>query len=111
MASLATRKCTPCTGSTPRLTDAERSSLLAEVPGWALGAGGSDISRVFEFRDYHQTIAFVNAIAWIAHGADHHPDLEVSYKRCRVRYSTHATGGLSQNDFICAARVDALLEA
>jgi 4a-hydroxytetrahydrobiopterin dehydratase len=56
-------------------------------------------------------MAFVNAVAWVAHREDHHPDLEVSYKRCRVRYSTHAIGGLSENDFICAAKLNALLES
>jgi len=60
-------------------------------------------------RDYYQTIAFVNALAWVAHAEDHHPDIEAGYNRCLVRYSTHAIGGLSDNDFICAARIDALL--
>jgi 4a-hydroxytetrahydrobiopterin dehydratase len=76
---------------------------------WTLSGNNTSISRTFRFRDYYQTLAFVNALAWIAHSEDHHPDLEVGYNRCLVRYSTHAVGGLSDNDFICAARIDALL--
>jgi len=76
---------------------------------WALAGDYTSISRTFRFSNYYQTLAFVNALAWIAHGEDHHPDLEVGYNRCLVRYSTHAVGGLSENDFICAARIDALL--
>jgi 4a-hydroxytetrahydrobiopterin dehydratase len=81
---------------------------LAALPGWELIDGR--ISRRFEFRNYYQTMAFVNAVAWIAHRENHHPDMEISYKICTVQYSTHAVGGLSENDFICAAKVDALLE-
>jgi 4a-hydroxytetrahydrobiopterin dehydratase len=76
---------------------------------WTLSADNKSISRTFRFKNYYQTLAFVNALAWIAHGEDHHPDLEVGYNRCLVRYSTHTVGGLSENDFICAARIDALL--
>lgn len=78
---------------------------------WALDTIGNEISRTCRFGNYYQTIAFVNALAWVAHAEDHHPDLEVGYNRCRIRYSTHAIGGLSENDFICAARIDALLPA
>jgi 4a-hydroxytetrahydrobiopterin dehydratase len=76
---------------------------------WTLAVDNHSISRTFRFKNYYQTLAFVNALAWIAHGEDHHPDLEVGYNRCLVRYSTHTVGGLSENDFICAARIDALL--
>ncbi len=68
-----------------------------------------EIRRLFTFKGFHQTMAFVNAVAWIAHRENHHPDLEVGYNRCLVRYRTHAIGGLSENDFICAAKVDRLL--
>jgi 4a-hydroxytetrahydrobiopterin dehydratase len=84
--------------------------MLACLHGdWRLEAGDREISRTFVFGNYYQTMAFVNALAWIAHAEDHHPDIEVGYSRCHVRYSTHAIGGLSENDFICAARLDALL--
>ena len=85
----------------------EAERLLSSLPGWELQDGA--IARRFEFKNFYQTIAFVNAVAWIANSEDHHPDLEVSYKICRVRYTTHAVGGLSENDFICAARINALL--
>ena len=77
---------------------------------WRLSEDQKTISRRFGFKNYYQTIAFVNAVAWIANAEDHHPDLEVSYKNCTVNYSTHSLGGLSPNDFICAAKIDALIE-
>jgi 4a-hydroxytetrahydrobiopterin dehydratase len=67
------------------------------------------IRREFRFKNFYETMAFVNAVAWISHREDHHPDLDLGYNRCVVHYSTHAIGGLSENDFICAARVNALL--
>jgi 4a-hydroxytetrahydrobiopterin dehydratase len=80
---------------------------LTQVSGWRHVDGR--IEKTFEFKNFHETIAFVNAVAWIAHVEDHHPDLAVSYDRCVVRYSTHSVGGISINDFICAAKVDALV--
>lgn len=83
--------------------------LLAQLDAdWSLSDDGKSIERVFPFRNYYHTIAFVNALAWVAHRQDHHPDLNVGYNRCRVTFSTHSAGGLSENDFICAARIDAL---
>jgi 4a-hydroxytetrahydrobiopterin dehydratase len=104
---LSARHCKPCEGGTPPLPQPEIERYLAELPGWEQEEGS--ISKGFEFKNYCQTMAFVNAVAWIAHSQGHHPDMEVSYRNCRVRYTTHAIGGLSENDFICAARVDALL--
>ena len=78
------------------------------MPGWALRDGA--IEKEYRFGNFHETMAFVNALAWIAHREDHHPDLGVHYDRCVVRWSTHDVGGLSENDFICAARTAALLE-
>jgi 4a-hydroxytetrahydrobiopterin dehydratase len=86
---------------------AEVHAHLAQVSGWQ--AAGGAIEKTFSFRNYHETIAFVNALAWIAHTEDHHPDLSVTYDRCVVRFSTHSVGGLSRNDFICAAKADALV--
>ena len=82
---------------------------LAQAPGWALVDDG--IQKRYDFADYHRTMAFVNAVAWVAHVEDHHPDLAVSYNRCTVRFNTHSVGGISINDFICAAKVDALLSS
>lgn len=90
------------------LTASEAASLLKGLKGWSLADGR--LSKTFEFRNYHETMAFVNAAAWISHREDHHPDLAVGYRQCRVDYITHAIGGLSENDFICAAKIDALFE-
>lgn len=91
----------------PLSLDAARD-LLKQTPEWVLNDKGDEISRTFQFKNYYQTLAFVNALGWIAHQEDHHPDLEVSYNKCCVRFSTHAIKGLSENDFICAAKIDAL---
>jgi len=94
----------------PALDRARSEALLQQLhPDWSLDDDAKQITRTFRFRNYYQTIAFVNALAWIAHREDHHPDLEVGYNRCVVHFSTHSVGGLSENDFICAARVDALV--
>jgi 4a-hydroxytetrahydrobiopterin dehydratase len=104
MTDLLQRHCQPVSGAP--LSDAEVVTLLPQVPGWT--RVGDAIERVFTFANFHETMAFVNALAWVAHREDHHPDLSVGYARCGVRYSTHSVGGLSINDFICAARIDAL---
>jgi 4a-hydroxytetrahydrobiopterin dehydratase len=106
---LRASRCAPLRGREHLLGTAARDRLLALVPQWSLEADGQGIVREFRWADFHRTMAFVNAVAWIAHEQDHHPDLEVGYSRCRLRYSTHDVGGLSRNDFICAAKVDALL--
>ena len=85
---------------------AEIEAQLAELPGWSLRAEA--IERSYAFRDYHETIAFVNALAWIVHAEDHHPELTVTYNRCTVRWNTHSVSGISDNDFICAARTDSV---
>jgi 4a-hydroxytetrahydrobiopterin dehydratase len=108
MDDLTRRHCQPCQGGVPLDPDAVRS-LLPQAPGWSLDPSGESISRTYSFRNFYETMAFVNAVAWLAHREDHHPELEVSYRSCRVRYRTHAVGGLSENDFICAARIDRLL--
>jgi 4a-hydroxytetrahydrobiopterin dehydratase len=109
MTRLTERKCAPCAAATPPLGDAERQRLLGELdPGWSVVEDGKAIRRAFRFEDFYRTMAFVNAVAWIANSEDHHPDLECGYNYCRVRFSTHAIGGLSENDFISAAKIDAL---
>jgi 4a-hydroxytetrahydrobiopterin dehydratase len=85
--------------------------LTSLHPDWSIAEDGREISRNYHFGNYYRNVAFGNALAWIAHGEDHHPDIEVGYNRCHASYSTHATGGLSESDFICAARIDALLPA
>jgi 4a-hydroxytetrahydrobiopterin dehydratase len=106
MSDLAIRKCKPCEGGVSPLTAAEVETLLKQLDGWALDGG--TIAKTYSFKNYHHTMAFVNAMAWISHREDHHPDLSVGYNSCRVAYKTHAIDGLSENDFICAAKIDAL---
>ncbi len=104
---LTRQHCTPCeTGGVP--LGAERiAELLPTIPGWQHVNG--EIAKTFSFKNYYQTMAFVNALAFVSHREDHHPDLEVGYNTCKVRYSTHSVKGLSENDFICAAKAEALL--
>ena len=89
------------------MSDAEIRSHLNEVNGWHLANGA--IEKTFSFKDFHETMAFMNAAAWICHTEDHHPELAVSHSRCVVRFSTHTVDGISINDFICAAKADALV--
>ena len=105
---LAQAHCLPRSGHEHRLGQARVAELLPQVPGWELAEEGRALVRTFRFKDYHRTMAFVNATAWISHREDHHPDLTVGYNACTVSYVTHAIGGLSDNDFICAAKIDAL---
>lgn len=109
MSDLAKKHCAPCTGETPRVAPADVKGLLATLPGYSADPQATSIAKTYEFKDFYETMAFVNAVAYIAHVEDHHPDLAVSYKRCTVTYSTHAVGGLSENDFICAAKIEALV--
>ena len=105
--NLEARHCKPCEKGGPSLSEADTQHYLTELSGWEIVDGA--LEKRFEFKNYCQTMAFVNAVAWVAHSQGHHPDLVVSYNACRVSYTTHAIGGLSENDFICAAKVDALL--
>jgi len=105
LAALAAAHCQP---NAPRVPDAELRARLPALPGWTQKAGA--IEKTFAFANYHETMAFVNAVAFIAHREDHHPDLGVHYNRCTVTYSTHSAGGVTQNDLICAARVEILLK-
>jgi 4a-hydroxytetrahydrobiopterin dehydratase len=102
---LKSRHCQPLEGHAP-MAAAEIQNHLEAAGGWTLADGA--IEKTFEFDDFHRTIGFVNALAFIANAEDHHPDLAVSYGRCTVRFNTHSVGGISINDFICAAKVDAL---
>lgn len=97
-----------CKPGASLLTTAESGALLAQVPGWQCTENNAAIGQLFKFANYHQTIAFVNAVAWIAHQQDHHPDMLVSYNTCTITFTTHSVGGLTENDFICAAHINAL---
>ena len=106
MSNLLHQKCQALEGGQPMSESVVRDHL-AQVSGWHLSAGA--IEKTFAFKNYHETIAFVNALAWIAHAEDHHPELKVTYNRCIVRFDSHSVGGISINDFICAAKADALI--
>ena len=108
MSELRKMKCVPCEGGVAPYTEAQAKAALAQLKGWILEDG--KLVKLYAFRNYHETMAFVNATAWVSHREDHHPDLAVGYNQCRVDYITHAINGLSENDFICAAKIDALLE-
>jgi 4a-hydroxytetrahydrobiopterin dehydratase len=107
--SLKDRHCVPCKEGSPALSREQATDLFKELPGWELDAAGKEISRLFSFDSYWAGLGFVNAVAWIAQAEKHHPDLALFYKKVKVSFTTHSVGGLSENDFICAAKVNALL--
>ena len=109
MSELGQKKCKPCEGGVAPLTREAAEGLLAQVdPAWRLDAAAGSIRRELAFKDFYRTMSFVNALAHVANIEDHHPDLEVGYNYCRVLFTTHAIKGLSENDFICAAKIDAI---
>ncbi len=110
MSDLSEKKCQVCEGGTPALTPEEAQALLEQVPGWNIREDGKALIREFQFKGFYRTMAFVNALAWIANQENHHPDFSVGYNYCHVLFTTHAADGLTENDFICAAKVNALLE-
>ena len=108
---MTTKGCDACDGALPRLRPEQCEAIVSTLdPGWSLTDEGCVLARTFDFPDYHRVMAFVNAVAWVAHRADHHPDLEVGYRRVVVRWQTHAVGGLTDTDFSCAVLVDRLLQ-
>jgi len=109
MSDLATKKCVPCEGGMPPLTPAKVKTLLGKLhKAWTVSKDSKSLHRALKFKDFYRTMSFVNAVAHIANTEDHHPDLEIGYDYCRITFSTHSIGGLSSNDFICAAKVDRL---
>ncbi len=103
LVALAALHCKP---GAARLADDELASDLSALLGWS--HTGARIEKTYAFANFHETIGFVNALAWIANREDHHPDLTVSYNRCVVAWSTHDAGGVTQNDAVCAAKTDRL---
>ena len=106
--NLGFKKCVPPQKGDRPLSAALIKGYLLRLSGWK--RSGKEIVKLFKFADFHETIDFVNALAYIANREDHHPDLEVGYKTCKVRYSSHELGGLSENDFICATKIDELVD-
>jgi 4a-hydroxytetrahydrobiopterin dehydratase len=107
ISDLAKKSCRNCNDTAGKLSEAQVNTLLGDSPGWE--RTGDEIIKTFNFKNYYETLAFVNATAWISHREDHHPDMEVGYNKVRMHYSTHSVGGLSENDFICAAKIELLL--
>ena len=105
---LASRRCQPCEGGVDPVPEARCRELLAGLPGWHLTEPA--IEKTYGFRNHYEAMAFVNLLAWVSHRENHHPEVVLGYRDVRVRYWTHAIGGLSENDFICAAKIEKLLE-
>ena len=105
--SLVGRHCRALPSDAKALEGNEVSEMLGSLHGWEWR--DNHLVKAFKFKNYYETVAFVNAVAWVSHREDHHPDLVVGYNKCTVRYSTHSVGGLSENDFICAAKIEAML--
>ena len=110
MDTLSQKRCIPCEGKTTALTKDKISEMIQQTPGWSVDAELKSISRRFEFKGFAKTIAFVNALAWVATSEGHHPDVHFGFNYCMVHFSTHAADGLTENDFICAAKVNRLME-
>lgn len=108
MSQLHTIRCVACEGGVPPLSEDEIKQLQVQIKNWQISEDNKWIHRRFSFKNFYQTMAFVNAIAWFSHQENHHPDMEIGYNYCMIKYSTHAINGLSKNDFICAAKVDSL---
>jgi 4a-hydroxytetrahydrobiopterin dehydratase len=109
MTDLSEKKCAPCEGGVKPLTPAKVKGLAKELHrDWKIAKNSKSLKRSLKFKDFYRTMSFVNAVAHVANTEDHHPDLAVGYNYCDVTYSTHSIGGLSVNDFICAAKLDRL---
>ena len=111
--TLINKKCVPCHGGVQALSAEEANRLLSRLlsgggSGWQIVEAGTALRREFKFPDFYRAMSFVNAVAHIANAEDHHPDIECGWGYVRIRYQTHAIGGLHENDFICAAKIDAL---
>ncbi len=106
---LLEKKCAPCEGGMAPLTLAKAKSLKKQLHvDWKIAKDAKSLRRSLKFKDFYRTMSFVNALAHVANTEDHHPDLELGYNYCHVTFTTHSLGGLSENDFICAAKVDRL---
>jgi 4a-hydroxytetrahydrobiopterin dehydratase len=109
MSSLTSKRCQPCEGGVAPLSVSTAEGLRRQLhTDWILAADGKSIRREYAFKNFYRTMGFVNAVAYIANTEDHHPDIECGYNYCRIEFTTHAIGGLSENDFICAAKIDAM---
>ncbi|MFD1794660.1 4a-hydroxytetrahydrobiopterin dehydratase [Paracoccus aurantiacus] len=109
MTALANRTCTACKDGTPPLGADDVKRMLTELNDWTLSDDGTTISRRFEFKGFAKAVEMANLAAWLGNKQGHHPDVAFGWGYCLVSFTTHAAGGLTENDFICAARLDALV--
>jgi 4a-hydroxytetrahydrobiopterin dehydratase len=107
---LTDKHCVPCEGGVDPIQREAALELLKDLPGWELSSDARMITRRFEFKGFYKTMSFINAMAWLVNKENHHPDFSAGYNFCEVGFTTHAIDGLSENDFICAAKVSALLD-
>ncbi len=105
---LSKAHCEACEGIGEALTASQAEKLTTQVKGWDVIEDATKLYKSYKFNNFYETMAFVNAIAWIANSENHHPDLEIGYNYCHITFTTHALKGLTHNDFICAAKVDKL---
>jgi 4a-hydroxytetrahydrobiopterin dehydratase len=109
LTELFEKKCAPCEGGVAPLTAVQARAYAKQLhQDWQIAKDSKSLKRALKFKDFYRTMSFVNALAHVANTEDHHPDLEIGYGYCRVTFSTHSIGGLSVNDFICAAKLDRL---
>lgn len=108
LSDLVNQQCTDILPGTKGLVIPTIESYLNSLPGWDVSLDYASLTKTFHFKNYHQTLAFVNAVAWIAHQQDHHPDVSFGYNQCTIKLKTHSIKGLSQNDMIMAAKINAL---
>jgi 4a-hydroxytetrahydrobiopterin dehydratase len=109
VAELSTQMCREMPQGSEAMSPGEISLLIGDFPGWD-NLANCEIAKTYKFENFYETMAFVNAMALVVHRQNHHPELELSFNRARVRFSTHSVGGLSENDFICAAKIEAMME-
>ena len=107
---LTEKKCVACEGGIGALEAEQIGALMAQVEDWEISADGKVLQKTFRFKGFLKTMSFINALAWVANKEGHHPDFNAGFNYCTVNWSTHAVDGLTENDFICAAKTNALLE-
>ena len=107
---LLNKRCVSCEGGTPSFTKTQAEEYLKETSGLILKSDGKSISREFSFGDFNESIAFINKVADLAEAESHHPDIYIFYNRVKLELSTHAIGGLSENDYILAAKINQILK-
>ena len=108
MSTLAEKHCVPCEGDFPAMTLPQARDLMEQVPDWTLAEDGTSLSRSYAFKDFKEALDFTNRLGALAEEEGHHPDIQVSWGRVGISLSTHSVGGLSENDFILAARINGL---